>query len=74
MYGEIYCTDFTFSFTLSAQDVCWLGKDWNENLGFGGKKETWDVADDDDDDDTECKHKCKTVMFVRNKVFRNGVF
>ena len=27
-----------------------------------------------DDDDTECKHKCKTVMFVRNKVFWNGVF
>ena len=26
------------------------------------------------DDATECKHKCKTVMFVRNKVFRNGVF
>ena len=23
---------------------------------------------------TKCKHKCKTVMFVRNKVFRNGVF
>ena len=21
-------------------DVCWLGKDWNENLSFGGKKET----------------------------------
>ena len=20
-------------------DVCWLGKDWNENVGFGGKKE-----------------------------------
>ena len=71
MYGEMYCTDFTYTFTLSAQDVCWLEKDWNENLGFGGKKETWDV---DDDDDTECKHKCKTVMFIRNKVFRNGVF
>ena len=27
-----------------------------------------------DDDATECKHKCKTVMFGRNKVFRNGVF
>ena len=27
-----------------------------------------------DDDYTECEHKCKTVMFVRNKVFRNGVF
>ena len=26
------------------------------------------------DDDTECKHRYKTVMFVRNKVFRNGVF
>ena len=26
-----------------------------------------------DDDDTECKHKCKTVMFVRNKVFRRLV-
>ena len=26
------------------------------------------------DDATECKHKCKAVMFVRNKVFRNGVF
>ena len=23
---------------------------------------------------TKCKHKCKTVMFVRNRVFRNGVF
>ena len=23
---------------------------------------------------TECKHKCKTVKFIRNKVFRNGVF
>ena len=23
---------------------------------------------------TKCKHKFKTVMFVRNKVFRNGVF
>ena len=21
-------------------DVCWLGKDWNENVSFGGKKET----------------------------------
>ena len=21
-------------------EVCWLGKDWNENVGFGGKKET----------------------------------
>ena len=21
-------------------DVCWLGKDWNENVGFGGKKES----------------------------------
>ena len=21
-------------------DVRWLGKDWNENVGFGGKKET----------------------------------
>ena len=21
-------------------DVCCLGKDWNENVGFGGKKET----------------------------------
>ena len=21
-------------------DVCWLGKDWNENGSFGGKKET----------------------------------
>ena len=27
-----------------------------------------------DDDDTECKQKCKTVMFVRKKVFCNGVF
>ena len=26
-----------------------------------------------DDDGTECKHKCKTVMFVRNKGSRNGV-
>ena len=23
---------------------------------------------------TECKHKCKTVKFVRNKVFHNDVF
>ena len=23
---------------------------------------------------TECKHKCKTVKFVRNKVSRNGIF
>ena len=30
-------------------DVCWLGKDWKENVFFGGKKETWDC----DDDDTE---------------------
>ena len=21
-------------------DVCWMGKDWNENVGFGGKKES----------------------------------
>ena len=21
-------------------DVCWLGKDWNENVSFGGKKES----------------------------------
>ena len=21
-------------------DVGWLGKDWNENVGFGGKKES----------------------------------
>ena len=21
-------------------DVCWLGKDWNENVSFGGIKET----------------------------------
>ena len=21
-------------------NVCWLGKDWNENVSFGGKKET----------------------------------
>ena len=21
-------------------DVCWLAKDWNENVGFGGKKKT----------------------------------
>ena len=21
-------------------DVCWLGKDWNENVSFGGKRET----------------------------------
>ena len=21
-------------------DVCWLGKDWNENDSFGGKKES----------------------------------
>ena len=21
-------------------DVCWLGKDWNENVGFGEKKES----------------------------------
>ena len=21
-------------------DVCWLGKDWNENVSFGEKKET----------------------------------
>ena len=21
-------------------DVCWLRKDWNENVSFGGKKET----------------------------------
>ena len=21
-------------------DVIWLGKDWNENVSFGGKKET----------------------------------
>ena len=21
-------------------DACWLGKDWNENVSFGGKKET----------------------------------
>ena len=21
-------------------DVCWLGKDWNGNVGFGGKKES----------------------------------
>ena len=21
-------------------DVCWLGNDWNENVSFGGKKET----------------------------------
>ena len=21
-------------------DVRWLGKDWNENVGFGGKKES----------------------------------
>ena len=27
-----------------------------------------------DDDGTECKHKCKTVMFVRNKGFRNGSY
>ena len=27
-----------------------------------------------DDEHTECKHKCKIVMFGRNKVFRNGVF
>ena len=23
-----------------ADDVCWLGRDWNENVSFGGKKET----------------------------------
>ena len=21
-------------------DVCWLWKDWNENVSFGGKKDT----------------------------------
>ena len=21
-------------------DICWLGKDWNENVSFGEKKET----------------------------------
>ena len=21
-------------------DICWLGKNWNENVSFGGKKET----------------------------------
>ena len=21
-------------------NVCWMGKDWNENVSFGGKKET----------------------------------
>ena len=35
-------------------DVCWLGKHWNENVSFGGKKETSDAVgqqvDDDDDE------------------------
>ena len=56
-------------------DVSWLGKDWNENVSFSVKKETYDVVGRlVDDDDTECKHKCKTVMFVHNKVFCSGVF
>ena len=25
-------------------NVCWLGKDWNENVSFGGKKETEDAV------------------------------
>ena len=25
-------------------DVGWLGKDWNENVSFGGKKETEDAV------------------------------
>ena len=33
-------------------DVSWLGKDWNENVSFSVKKETYDVVgrlvDDDD--------------------------
>ena len=25
-------------------NVCWLGKDWNENVSVGGKKETEDAV------------------------------
>ena len=25
-------------------DVCWLGKEWNENVSFGRKKETCDAV------------------------------
>ena len=26
-------------------DICWLRKDWNKNVSFGGKKETYDAVD-----------------------------
>ena len=57
-------------------DVCSLGKDWNENVSFGGGKRKLKMQSVGRSTTTtlNVKHKCKTVMFARNKVFCSGFF